>query len=387
MDVTWDGIVNQPRANLRAGFTLIELLMVLILVGILASLLLFAVGRGMLTGKNAATLSEIDQLSTAIEGYRTERGSYPPTTGLMIQDVQNSTSVNYSRIGRHIAKAWPRYVGTYPTTGTIGFREDVALATESVVNYIVSNGGTVNGTYIPSAYGSSKAGLDVNNLDPAEALVFWLGGLPDPTQETKLAGFSMDPANPFVSAVARTTGKDPSNTAIELVVPSAQSNGQRTTRMFQFDPRRLVDYDGDGWMEYMPPNGTTAQNTPPYVYFDYGSYTLGPIYPSPVPTSTNSAAAYQGGSHSSVWGNIFPYAADPVVTGSVKFVNSQKYQIIAAGVDNRFDDAFSYSTVVTTGPWWFAPAEYFPSGTNYGDADKDNLTNFASGPLSDSIPK
>lgn len=362
--------------------------MVIILISVLAGLLLMAVRGGMFRGKTAAIVSEIEQLSTAFETYRSERGAYPPTTGFFIGDPGGTK--NQPRIQRHIAKAFPRYVGGY-STGNPNFRDDVAIATQYVVN---------NSTTIPpalqykSSYSFAKGyGLDVNNLDPAEAIVFWLGGLPDPSAETKLAGFHLDPASPFVPAIVRSTngylGKDamgnPIN-PIESFGPSAQ--GQRTPRTFPFDPRRLVDYDQDGWWEYLPVSGSMESNTPPYVYFDSGSYPLGPAYPYPKAAGGTLPDGQGPQSLASQWGNTIPYAADPPPPPPpVKFVNSQKFQIIAAGPDNQYDVELTTSTINSTGnPWWFRP-EYFPSGTNYEDRGRDNLTNFAKGPLGDEIPQ
>jgi hypothetical protein len=68
----------------------------------------------------------------------------------------------------------------------------------------------------------------IPDLDPAEALVFWL------------RGYSPDPRKPLT----RTGDQAP---------------------LFDFDERRLTDIDGDGWPEYRPRfyNGSNA----PYAYF------------------------------------------------------------------------------------------------------------------------
>jgi hypothetical protein len=71
------------------------------------------------------------------------------------------------------------------------------------------------------------AGLDLAKLDDAEALVFWLGGMHDRPGSTKLIGFSRNPANPL------------------------DAHDSRTEPYFQFASDRLVDSDGDGWLEYV----------------------------------------------------------------------------------------------------------------------------------------
>jgi prepilin-type N-terminal cleavage/methylation domain-containing protein len=362
----------------RRGFTLIEMLMVIILVGVLAGLLLFAIGRGMLSSKNARVVTEINQLDMAFESYKAERGAYPPTLGVFVGE---SEPQKQARIMRHVTKAFPRYVGNYQQ-----FKDDVALATQyNLANPIPDFPINLS---VRSSYTVANAnGLNIDNLDPAESIVFWLGGLPDPSAETKLAGFHLDPASPFVVAVARTTGNDTAGNPIQTLPPSVQ--GQRSARVFPFDPRRLVDYDQDGWWEYLPPGGSSESNTPPFVYFDFNSYQLGPAYP--YPSAAGPAPAGQG-TNESLWGNCHPYAADSPIANSqtfsilvapIKFMNSQKFQIISAGLDNRFDERMS-SIMNPPNPWWFK-AEYFPSGQNYDDYDRDNLTNFAKGPIGDEV--
>ena len=75
----------------------------------------------------------------------------------------------------------------------------------------------------------AAARLDPETMDAHEALVFWLGGMADPNDPNdpkRPAGFSRHAERPFG--------------------PSAP----RTGPLFEFDPRRLVDADGDGWLEY-----------------------------------------------------------------------------------------------------------------------------------------
>lgn len=71
-------------------------------------------------------------------------------------------------------------------------------------------------------------GLVVDKLDDAEMLVFWLGGLRELSGSHKLIGFSTNPASPF-------------------------DRSHRGRPLFEFDPERLVDVDGDHWLEYQTP--------------------------------------------------------------------------------------------------------------------------------------
>jgi len=75
----------------------------------------------------------------------------------------------------------------------------------------------------------AAAGLDPETMDAEEALVFWLGGMPNPN----------DPGDPKRPAVALPGEERP-----------FRPDAPRTAGLFLFDPNRLVDADGDGWPEY-----------------------------------------------------------------------------------------------------------------------------------------
>jgi general secretion pathway protein G len=67
------------RKKRLASFTLVELLFVMAIIIILASLMLFA-GSGVIQkAKRSRASGEIQALSTALEGYKTDNGIYPST--------------------------------------------------------------------------------------------------------------------------------------------------------------------------------------------------------------------------------------------------------------------------------------------------------------------
>ncbi len=72
-------IITMKQKNKRAGFTLIEVLLVVIIIGILAAVVVpkFA-GRGKEAQINACKTS-IANISTAINLYEVDNGSFPPT--------------------------------------------------------------------------------------------------------------------------------------------------------------------------------------------------------------------------------------------------------------------------------------------------------------------
>ena len=59
------------------GFTLIELLIVIVILGILATVVVFAVGGITNRGKESACDADRNTLEVAIEAYNAQEGDYP----------------------------------------------------------------------------------------------------------------------------------------------------------------------------------------------------------------------------------------------------------------------------------------------------------------------
>lgn len=62
------------------GFTLIEILVVIVIIGILASLALVGVNAAIQSSKRSATESRLQMLEGACQQYRLRWGDYPPST-------------------------------------------------------------------------------------------------------------------------------------------------------------------------------------------------------------------------------------------------------------------------------------------------------------------
>ncbi|HNO77034.1 MAG TPA: type II secretion system major pseudopilin GspG [Phycisphaerae bacterium] len=61
----------------RSGFTLVELMVVLVILGLLASLVTVSVNDYLLTGRQTTVKAEISQICNALELFYTEFGHYP----------------------------------------------------------------------------------------------------------------------------------------------------------------------------------------------------------------------------------------------------------------------------------------------------------------------
>ncbi len=77
------------------GFTLIELLVVIVILGILAAVVVFAVGGITDKGKASACKTEVRTLHTAVESYYAQEGSYPADAGTLKTKKFIATSPTY----------------------------------------------------------------------------------------------------------------------------------------------------------------------------------------------------------------------------------------------------------------------------------------------------
>lgn len=377
----------------RRGFTLVELLMVITIIGMLAALLVAGAMRAVVTAKIARVNVEVGMLDTAVQNYKNEiGGTYPPDCTFLgtTSSGPDWISARNNRILAHLRKAFPRfYVNGYGPAATAGTLQQVVQ--KAFVDYntwaAAQNPPAPQPPKFPlypsTPNGSSTWG-DLNNLDAAEALVFWLGGLPDVPQgglqpdgktilpwSFRLKGFSANKLKPF------------------NLIDSSRLKGP-----FEFQEQRLGDADGDGWPEYYPatdavpqPTGSGVASpgnpTAPYVYFDAGSYsdvTLGSFASYPAsgqypPVASGAMPAQPTNSYYNLWGAAIPYASVVSAT-QITWMNSEKFQIVSASLDSQY-----YTPGGTPDAF-----RAFPSGANYSQGDYDNITNFSNGRLQDSMP-
>ena len=96
--------LRQRRDNGEGGFTLIELLIVIVVLGILAAIVVFAVQNLAGTSAQAACKTDFKTVETAVEAYKAETGSYPTA----ITDLTGGTNP--------VLKETPTNTGHYEIT-------------------------------------------------------------------------------------------------------------------------------------------------------------------------------------------------------------------------------------------------------------------------------
>ena len=177
----------------------------------------------------------------------------------------------------------------------------------------------------PAAKTGFYNAIDVSNggtkLDQGEALVMWLSQI------------RKDPRNPF----------------------DATSDDRHV--FYDFDPRRLVDEDGDSFPSFRTKH---AKDTS-YIYIEHKTYINHGL--------SGTAAMAEDTTDPTL--TVRPYVYDAAGT---KPVNPKSFQIICAGQDGLFSLSVGALKV-------------FPGGGNYDEEDLDNITNFSDGKrLEDNFP-
>ena len=80
----------------QKGFTLVELLVVIVILGILAAVVVFAVSGSTDKAQTSACASERSAVETATEAYRASEGGYPATQANLIGNFLRAAPVNYT---------------------------------------------------------------------------------------------------------------------------------------------------------------------------------------------------------------------------------------------------------------------------------------------------
>jgi prepilin-type N-terminal cleavage/methylation domain-containing protein len=344
------------------GFTLIELLMVIVIMGVLAALLLPAIGAAVRSARSAAVSTEINAMAQALTAFKTTYGEYPPSRVVLCEDG------NYSGIGATTYTfASPSAVDQ--SDGAIAQRSLAALRrywprmTLSTITAVYTSAAAP----FPDFNGNGKIDLPTV-LTGDECLVWFLGGQPQPSGPTwSLSGWGRAAANPFNAATAN-----------------------RSRPFFEFDAGRLDDADGDGFPSYLD----SLKTNRPYAFFSAyggGGYDPNDVNlpdPDDSPASpitlqfATSFKVFGSGACSSPAPN--PYAATlsyPTAGRPVTWLSAQSFQILSAGVDGQFGIGGQYAAAADDDLPFDSVNTSTGAAADVRNREKDNLTNFHAGRL------
>jgi general secretion pathway protein G len=79
----------------QAGFTLIEILVVMVIIGIVATIGLGGFQSSQLKGRDATRKSDLKQIGSALETYYNDKGQYPTDTGGLINGCASESSCDW----------------------------------------------------------------------------------------------------------------------------------------------------------------------------------------------------------------------------------------------------------------------------------------------------
>ncbi|MDZ4685782.1 MAG: prepilin-type N-terminal cleavage/methylation domain-containing protein [Planctomycetaceae bacterium] len=305
-----------PRRPGGRGFTMIELMVVIVIIAILIGMLLPAIGGVQRNVRNAAVQAELNRIATAIVAFKTKYGSEPPST-VRIPETGGANGANWLPRDRAIIRQlWPQF--NFAATRMINDDTDTT---------------------------------DVIGLETGEALVFFLGGLPDEetpgSKRFTLVPFSRNPQDPF----------------------SRAPNANREKSAYDFESGRLVDLDSDGFPEFLD---SYPGQTNPILYFssyDGNGYRLAD-FPGNQATVNKTIP-------------VGPYRQGKL-DNSPEF-NKGTFQLISPGLDHEYGPGGPYEAGSDTPlpPWDRVAPEPFPVDILAADrrTERDNITNFGNGPL------
>ncbi|NQU09644.1 hypothetical protein HQ590_02550, partial [bacterium] len=256
---------------------------------------------------------------------------------------------------RHLRRAFPRYV-----PGRI--RNALASPNPDGLPIGVVADGFFD-EFANDVYYRYSGVIDPRLFDPASALVFWLGGLPESYTaggQWIPAGFHSDPEMPF------------------------KSGTPRNEPLFDFEAERIVisethysiPWDDTSaptlrYLRYLP-----AKVEAPYVYFR--ARRRGANWQYAFESDPNGTPVPYAYYHSVVDGNLDNICVayrDP--QNPPYWRNYDAYQIIAAGLDGQF--GMGPHRIPPDDPAGLARNRVTKTAVNFSDFDFDNLTNFCDG--------
>lgn len=314
---------DRRHASRHRGFTLVELLVVIAIIAVLVGLAIPSVMAARTYFNRAAVKFEVNGLADAVEKYRAKYGDYPPDGS------------SWPIMEAHLRKAFPEILIT-----ELNLLNPLAYASTQVgVAADVRNDNDVSLKSLPP--------IHYRVMDPAEALVFFLGG------------FSSDKQRPFTGPGGPFAPAGANGQAL-------QYNASRQNAFYEFPTNRLtlttelvgganvivstdeIDYGEPICQNQHDPSGSTpfrdllpvflcysnnVQTGNPYVYFDQRTYQT----PKPNGVYFN---LHQTTSDPSI-GAARPFLSQQVNTAIPApspqiYENNKTFQIISPGIDGRY---------------------------------------------------
>lgn len=300
----------------RHGFTLVELLVVMAILGVLAGLLAWGVNAARVAILKRAQAAEIANIAMAVEAYRTKYGDYPPDGS------------SWPRMEAHLRKAFP--------------------------NIVVSELNLLNPAAPTTPEQAQLVGAQIRNdnsdmirvFDPAEALVFFLGGFSSDAQRPITGPGGPIRAVPVNGKIVHVYNTQRENAFFEfnlsrlsLIDTPTGAISNDESLFGQRDPND-VEMVNDLMPVYVGSGPTIAQQGRPIVYFDSQTY----MYDFDANNARSNV--YVPGGFRLDPNCARPYLSDEVISEFVlappfqkkpqRFVNSKTYQIIAPGYNRLY---------------------------------------------------
>ncbi len=98
----------RPRNKKQFGFTLIELLVVIAIIGLLSSVVLYALASARMKARDARRIADMHQLQTGLELYYAQNGEYPMPYGPSAVQWVVSTDSTWSVLQALMVSVMPR---------------------------------------------------------------------------------------------------------------------------------------------------------------------------------------------------------------------------------------------------------------------------------------
>jgi prepilin-type N-terminal cleavage/methylation domain-containing protein len=361
----------KTRTQLRAAFTLVELLTVIAIIGVLVGLIVPAVMFARTSIMRRAIAMETTSLADAVTKYEQKFNDLPPD------------GTNAAVVTRHLQKIYPQ----------------IASSELALIGAVSNNAAVID---------ASPTGV----MDPAEALVFFLGGYSENAQ------YPISGVGGPIFITHATTGAQVTSATPPAQRGAIQYNTDRNSPFFDFKQERLSLTQESGltisndettilglapsFNDVLPVYKLSGQ-TAPFVYFDQRTYSIprsgGGRFFSHYTTANNGVARPYRSANLNTRVGAVPANADAYF----EYVQPKGFQLLSAGLDDNFG-GIPFDPSSGGGPVFYR----FPSGesidfagyptaapvvgnfTRFQDAtgvslQEDNTASFAEGPLGESL--